>query len=199
MVALESFTSEQRELLVSLPYRVGLWVSESDKTGGNESDAAEMQALETIVTGFAEDFLKSEFIQRMMEETIRMKGEWKNWQGDLDAVPDECRRALNLLVERLDPKEVTSFKITLMDIATFVALAYCEADDSAGAQARLSMSLRMMVRKLRAMITKSDMQNFEQALNISVSEQRALDMLGRALGVGLPDMRDEDSAKAVKG
>ena len=197
MVALDSFTNEQRELLVALPYRVGLWVSESDKTGGDESDEAEMQALETIVTGFAEDFLKSEFIQRMMEETVSRKDSWKNWQDHLDEVPAECKQALDLLSERLDHREIASFKITVMDIAVFVALAYRELDDDGNMGIKLKAYIRLMMQKIRSMVTGSEVQTMSQLLNISESEQRALNTLQKVLDAGRPIRRNDNTAESA--
>ena len=63
MSYLERFAPKQRELIVSLPYRVGLWISESDTSGGDEADEAERNALHLMMTGYAEDFLKSEVVE----------------------------------------------------------------------------------------------------------------------------------------
>ena len=46
MSYLQEFTDDQRELLISLPYRTGRMVSESDAGGGDESAESEMQVLE---------------------------------------------------------------------------------------------------------------------------------------------------------
>jgi hypothetical protein len=73
---LNDLPDDIRLLVVRLPYRVGFYVSASDKTGGEESDAAEMAALEGIVTFYVEDFCKSEFAQAVMLETIQRKAEW---------------------------------------------------------------------------------------------------------------------------
>ena len=74
---LDHFSEEERQLLIKLPYRAGLWISASDTTGGDESDEAEKQALASIVRGFTEDFLKSEFVEAVMRESaarLRQRG-----------------------------------------------------------------------------------------------------------------------------
>jgi len=52
---LDQLTEDQRTLLVSLPYRAGLFVSQSDNAGGDDSDDAEMQALDNIITGYSQE------------------------------------------------------------------------------------------------------------------------------------------------
>lgn len=56
---LENFSKEQQDFLVALPYRVGLWISATDDTGGHESDAVEKQALEQVIVAYVEDFCLS--------------------------------------------------------------------------------------------------------------------------------------------
>ena len=184
MARLEDFTKDQRDLLVALPYRVGCWLSASDDTGGGDADEAEREALNVIVTGFAEDFCKSEFVQAMMEETVSRRAEWPEWIGDLDDVPGECIRAADLLAERLERKELTSFKLTLMEIATAVAMAYREVGHGDDISRKIRVYGRVMVEHLRAIFTGQRARGMDEFLNISESEQRALDTLAAALDLG---------------
>ncbi|MGZ9097314.1 MAG: hypothetical protein ACXW30_03340 [Micavibrio sp.] len=184
MALLEDFTKDQRDLLVGLPYRVGLWVSLSDSTGGGEANEAEAEALAAIVTGFSEDFCKSEFVQAMIEETVSRRSEWREWTRNLDDVPGECIRATDLLTERLERKEVTSFKLTLMEIATSVAMAYRESDHNQDFSFRLKVYGRVMVERLRAVFTGQRARGVDEFLNISDAEQKALDVLSQTLDLG---------------
>lgn len=184
MAHLEDFTKDQRDLLVALPYRVGCWISASDDTGGGDADEAERQALNVIVTGFAEDFCKSEFVQAMMEETIARESEWEQWTHHLEDVPAECIRATDLLLERLDRKELTSFKLTMMEIATSVAMAYREFDHSDDISHRIKVYGRVIIERLRNMVTGQRARSVDEFLNISESEQRALDTLASSLDLG---------------
>lgn len=184
MVQLNNFNDDQRQLLIALPYRVGLWVSSSDSSGGCEADQAEMRALTTIVTGFAEDFLKSEFVQRLMEETVAHREQWKKWGDNLDEVPAECTRAVDMLAETLDRKELASFKFTMMEIANFVAMAYREAEHQEGLGFRLQVYSRILMDKLQMMPGRRKARTMDEFLNISESEQAAIDRLARALQIG---------------
>jgi hypothetical protein len=184
MPQLSNFNDDQRQLLIALPYRVGLWVSSSDSSGGNEADEAEMTALTTIVTGFAEDFLKSEFVQRLMEETVAHRADWDKWVENIDEVPAECTRAVDMLSEILDRKELASFKFTMMEIANSVAMAYREAGEENGLGFRLQVYSRLLMEKLQAMLGKRKARTVDELLNISESEQAAIDRLARALEIG---------------
>ena len=199
MARLDEFTQDQRDLLEALPYRVGLWVSSSDTTGGGAADEAEAQALELIVTGFAEDFCKSEFVQVMMEEAVARRAEWHDWAANLEEVPAECARAVELLSERLDRKEVTSFKLTLMEIATAVAMAYREFDHNDKMAHRLKIYSRVMMERLRAIFTGQRARNIDEFLNISESEQKALDLLSRSLDLGNARVKPNAAAANVSG
>ncbi len=184
MPQLSSFNDDQRQLLVALPYRVGLWVSSSDSSGGDDADRAEMAALTTIVTGFAEDFLKSEFVQRLMEETVACQADWEKWNGNIDEVPAECTRAIDILSEMLDRKELTSFKLTLMEIAHSVAMAYREEDMVGGLASRLQVYSRIVLNRLQAILNRRKVRTVEELLNVSAAEQAAIDRLARALEIG---------------
>lgn len=184
MAHLEDFTPDQRDLLEALPYRVGLWISASDNTGGGQADEAEALALEMIVTGFAEDFCKSEFVQAMMEDALSRKAEWSAWNQNITEIPGECVRAIDLLSEHLDRKEVTSFKLTLMEIATAVAMAYREFEDNDNLSSRLKVYSRILREKMRALFTGQRTRSADEFLNISEAEQKALDVLSQALDLG---------------
>lgn len=183
MVMLDHFTPEQQDILVALPYRVGLWVANSDMAGGDDSAEAEMRVLTQVITAFAEDFCKSEFAQALMEETVRRQAEWPEWSQHLDEVPGECKRAIDLLSERLDHKSVLSFKMNLMEIATDVAMAYRELDENTDVLDRLGILLQSAISRIRARLAGRRVPSMDELLNISASEQRALDVLVAALDI----------------
>jgi hypothetical protein len=183
MPHLDHFTDDQRTLLVALPYRVGLWVSHSDDAGGKESNEAEMRVLTEIITSFSEDFLKSEFAQELMEETTRRQSEWAEWSDHIQDIPGECARAVGLLSERLDRKELLSFKFNLMEIATDVAMAYREFDEVGDVGYKLKVYAKVALHKFQSLMRGSKSRSLDEFLNISLSEQRALDALAKALDI----------------
>lgn len=190
MRLLAKFSEEQRNLLVALPYRVGLWLSRCDSTGGSESDDAEINALRSIITGFSEDFLKSEFVEEIMRETVSRKDMWPEWEKDTDNVPGECTKAVEVVAAQLEEKDTASFKQNLMEIAMTVALAYREFDDSQPLMEKLKIYMQYYRQRLMAVIKNTQILSLDEYLNISRAEHDALAGLSAALRVeyreGLP-------------
>jgi hypothetical protein len=183
LMKLNDLPDDIRLLVVRLPYRVGFYVSASDKTGGEESDAAEMAALEGIVTFYVEDFCKSEFAQAVMLETIQRKAEWAGWQEKIEIVPEEIRKVLDFLVDKLDGKELTAFKNNLLEIAIAVAQAYREFDVSQPLTERVQVYLSILIARIKALIKGQEIQSHDALLNISRDEKMAINLLADALGV----------------
>lgn len=174
---LEKLSADHREVLVRLPYRVGLWISQSDSKGGRDSDERERQALYNILHGFAEDMFGAEAIQYIMSETIKHKAEWINWGANIDLVPIECRDAIYLMREQADPKDAAAFKNHLMEIAEAVALAFREEGNSSvfsmfGLYVSYVLSPKEKGRRAKS---------FSEYLNISPRERKALSALSQAL------------------
>ncbi len=197
MPYLESFTEEQRSLLVSLPYRAGLWVSESDEDGGDDADEAEMHALECIITGYSEDFLKSEFVEEVMLETLAHKDRWKDWSAGLDNVPEQCARAVDALNQHMESKEVLSFRQTLMDIARAVAMAYREFDEDEALPDKIKKYSRYYCGRFSAYLKKEQPPTLDEVLNISKAEQATLVALSKALQLDLEGNPVDGSAAAA--
>ncbi len=186
MSYLEQFSRDEREFLASLPYRTGLWISESDDSGGDDADEAEKNALRALITGYTEDFLKSEFVEELMKATLHYKEKWPEWEKSLDTLPDDCARGLALLEGRLDVNSVLSFRQSLMEIANTVAMAYREFDESQDGTVDV---IRMYVRYYKAVITakiaKAQPPTMDEIFNISHDELQALRSLSQILQVDM--------------
>jgi len=182
MSILEQLTTNEKDLVTRLPYRVGLWVSQSDQTGGEASEEAEMTALANIVEGFTEQVFGSEHVQHIMAETLRNRASWPNWHNDLGDVPDECMRAHDVLAVHMNDKELGAFRVRMLEIGEAVALAFCEDD---GAQA----SGKGIVASLLGMIGIRRHEPYQEFMNISAKERAALVMLGQALGHDAGDVQ----------
>jgi hypothetical protein len=200
---LDQFTEDQRELLTSLPYRTGVLIGESDSTGGDDANEAEMRALEAIVAGYVEDFCKSEFVEELMRGTLARRPKWDSWRENIDKVPDECRQAIDLLAERLDYKQLTAFKHNLLEIAMAVAMAYREFDPNGPLVERVRVYSDYYLQWVRAYIKKEKILGIEDALSISRAEQKVIMALKEALrpeqveGIE-PPVLEEDSAPIPK-
>lgn len=171
---LDDLPQETREILIRLPFRVGMWISQVDRTGGSEAVAREREALDTIVTAYAEDYLKSEFVQRLMEATLAQRAEWDGWTVAMEQVPNECDRVVKILSDHLPVREVSTFKNNLMEIAVAVAMAYRESQPAATAMGGFTRLMGHLLGGFRTATADE---------NISALEHQALKELARTLGV----------------
>lgn len=176
---LDKINANHKDMIVRLPYRVGLWVSRSDVSGGPESEAHELQALSNIIHGFSEEVFGSETIQYIMHETIKRKNEWERWGDGLERVPDDCRKAIDVMREFADEKDANAFKVRLLEIGEAVALAFRE-DDVDKPVSKFSALGRYAIYKLTAK-GKNKAQSFEEFLNVSAGERKALEAISDAL------------------
>lgn len=171
---IDQFPPDIYKTLIALPYRVGLYISLSDRTGGTAADDKELAALENIVTFFVEDALKSEFAQDVMLATLQHKAHWPEWRENIEEVAGEASELLGYLEDRLDPRNLLAFRNNLLEIAITVASAYREAPKS-----------RDFLTRIKDLFTKNHMRSDGNTahLNISQAEKDALNLLADHLGI----------------
>ena len=195
MAYFDSFSNQEKELLFSLPYRTGLWISQSDTTGGDDSEAAEKQALESILTGFSQDFCKSEIAEEALQGTLANKDHWDRWAAQAESFLDDCAQAVKLMSLNGTAMEVHEYKHNLVDIATTIAMAYNEMDsDSMPFSTKLSTYGRYYWRLFVAKIRKKQPPQWNE-LNISQAENKALQTLAKTLGYNAADEEALRNAK----
>ncbi|MGN7438654.1 MAG: hypothetical protein ACTHOO_08430 [Alcanivorax sp.] len=178
---LDQLMPDQRNLLVSLPYRVGLYISQSDQSGGDESDQAEMDALSSIIIAYSQEVFGAETVQYVVGETVQRKAEWEAWSKDLEMIQGECYKAIDILSETVDEKEVSAFKRSLLEIGESVALAFREY----GADTPImdKIKIYMFYRKSRKEAAQKGIvaMEWDQFINISLDERKALQTIANAL------------------
>lgn len=174
MTDLDQFPADIYQTMIALPYRVGLYVSNSDSTGGKDSEARELAALENVVTFYVEDTLKSEFSQSIMLVTLQHKAYWKDWAHNIENVPDECRKIAEYLATTIEARDLMSFKANLLEISMAVAMAYREEVEPVGFVAKIK----------NLFAPKTEIADPNTTLNISEAEKTAINQLAEAMGVG---------------
>ncbi|MES2728623.1 MAG: hypothetical protein V4621_00810 [Pseudomonadota bacterium] len=172
---------DDQRLLVRLPYRVGLFLSAADTTGGLVADMEERQALRVLLTAYVQDTLKSQQIQILMEETIAQQSDWPHWGDEISAVPSECVQAITLLSPILNAKDLSAFKANLIEIALTVALAYREIDKATHGLTRMNIYLHLWLDRWRAFIAGDAISAQDEILNVSAAERQALQLLAQSL------------------
>ncbi len=178
-----SLNAELQEQLIRLPYRIGLWLSQSDQTGGSESNILEQNALESVILSYGEDVCKSEFTQSVMEKTVLGYEQWDTWAEHIEDVPKECETLIFLLSSDVSTKHLNDFKESLFEIAETVALAYREIEEEdISFLDSLYIRIRILQKKWDAFIKKYDF-SLDHVLNISPSEEDALRKLKGVLRI----------------
>ncbi len=172
---------QDAQALVRLPFRVGVWISSSDTTGGAEAEARELKTLETIVSSYAQEYLKSEFVQKLMERTFSAKAEWPRWTHGVDRVPEECGHLMTRLETILSARELAAFRENLVDIALAVAMVYREESQPTDVPVSSGGFLDSALRALGFGRAQE-----ESHVNISLAERKALRQLAAALKVPDP-------------
>jgi hypothetical protein len=181
MSFLDELSDSDRENIVSLPYRVGLWISQSDTSGGDDSDAEEHQALVNILHGYAGEVFGAETVQHIISETLQKKDSWDIWAKKIEDVPGDCMLAVDALALVVDEKEVSAYRHHLLEIGEAVAVAFREYDSSLSLVEKAKMYGAFANAKLRAMLQKRSYKSFEQFLNVSMAERKTLSTLAHAL------------------
>lgn len=178
---LDNLVPDQRNLLVSLPYRVGLYVSESDDSGGEESDAAEKLALESIITAYSQEVFGSETVQYVISETVSRKKEWPQWSKNLENIEQDCYKAIDILAAAVDEKELTSFKRHLIEIGESVALAFREYGADTPIMDKIKIYMFYMKSRKEAARQNIIPMEWDQFINISIDERKALRLIAAAI------------------
>jgi len=178
---LDQLMPDQRNLLVSLPYRVGLYISQSDQSGGDESDQAEMDALSSIVVAYSQEIFGAETVQYIVGETVQRKAEWEEWSKDLETLEGECHKAIDILSEAVDEKEVSAFKRSLLEIGESVALAFREYGADTPIMDKIKIYMFYMKSRKEAAQKGIVAMEWDQFINISIDERKALQTIANAL------------------
>lgn len=188
MSFLNALSEEDLDLFVRLPYRVGLWVSKCDSTGGEVSDAEELQTLSNLLEGIAREIFGAETVQHIITRTIAARDRWDDWDVDLDNVLDECRRAMTKLEQHVDPKEVNAFRQHLFEIGEAVALAFREYnEEDVPLIDRIRMHVLYYLDTAKARKQGMPVKTKDEYFNISLYERAALAMLREHVGLDNAD------------
>lgn len=179
MAFLEQFSAEDRDLIVSIPYRAGLWVSGADDGGGAKAGHDELDALETIIAEKGRGMFESAFVHEVMAETCTRQQDWKSWAGSLDNVLEDCSRAVGIVQAKLAEKDLDAYRMNIMAIGLAVAKAFREVD--AGFMDKIQMQLRLFCDAVMRILRRDRYWDPSSVLNVSHEEDIALDKLSKAL------------------
>ena len=163
------------ELIISIPYRIGLYVSHADVTGGWDAQDSEIQSLTGILRDYSNDFCKTELSQKVLMDCLAARAKWPSWSHKVDEVPSQISHIVTMLETMLSEKELRGFFDVLIDIGLAVAMAFREGSGEEEGERPL---VREILARIGTALTEQDPLSH---INISESERSALKKLTRAM------------------
>ncbi len=176
---LEALSEDEKTLIVSLPYRAGVWVSLSDEKGQGASRAHELKTIDNVITRLSKGMFASAFVHEVLAETHARRDQWASWGLQVGTVPEDARAAVHVLIDKVMPPDAEAYVQTVMNIAYETAYAFREYDPDASIPIRIWVSLNLMWERLMRKIQPD--YRVESVANISLAEDQAIGVLAAAL------------------
>ncbi len=126
MSELSIFSDEETDLLVSLPYKVGVWVSHADDEDGEIDDEREMTSLAVCIKAVAKEYDGPGLVDDIARETLKREPFWLDWTDRAFNILPDCEKAIALLKQKPGLGDAKNYRAALLEIATTVGQAYGE-------------------------------------------------------------------------
>lgn len=172
------FNREELSLILSIPYRAGVYLSHADDVAGCDRDDAKEQAvLEKTMKALHAKVDGKTLAAGILDDILSHKDHWPVWGAEADSVLQDVPRAVRLIHDRLPDSELTLYKKCVFQVAKAVAMA---ANEKAGVQDSFSdVPGGRLILKLRDWMETRKVETMPQ--NISPAEKAALQKLQAAL------------------
>ena len=131
MTQLSDFSSDDAELILSLPVRVGMHVSYAEDEEGEQDDEREMQALEACIREIAK--VRAEdpgVVQEIADATLNSRDRWDEWSQGVFNIEPQCEKAVLAMQSVANGRETKDYVKMVVEVATAVAQAYGEFGES---------------------------------------------------------------------
>jgi len=132
---MSDLTAQDKALMISLPYRVGIWVSQVDDIENRKmDDKREEKVLEIAIEKMAGAHRKMPFAAQIMTQVSKSKSQWKSWKmtADEKSVLADLEIIISKAEAALKPAQVKQYKQAVWQTGILVAQAYDENDDPDG-------------------------------------------------------------------
>lgn len=132
MTSLSKFSKEERALIISVPYRVGIWISMVDDNKKTKvDDKREMRSLVAAISNLSSRSQKMPFAATIMSDVEAHKGMWSVWdaQAEEAIILRDLEKALSLCGEKSTKGEVSQYKYAVWQLGIVVAQAFGEHID----------------------------------------------------------------------
>lgn len=177
MAPLSEFSDEDAALLVSLPFKAGIWISYSDDAEGEDDDEREMKALRHCLRAVARLHESDPLVAGILNACLQAEEQWAGWAEDCFHLPVDAKKGMAIVKARAPEKTARNFRAALMEIAAAVAQAYgefgeFEDDDGEG-----------VFGKIIGAFSKLGQDHKNHPMNVSAAEDSALSKLAEALKI----------------
>lgn len=176
MAKLDVFSPEEQEQIVSLFYRVGIYVSHAEDEDGEHDDDLEMKALERVIKAIAKLEKKSEFLHSVANDALARKDQWEDWNNRFFQVENDCKAVVALLYNNIPKADFNRYRLSLIKIGEVVASAYGEFGEDFEEEESFFTKL---VDKISGGLKSND--DDEAFMNITPAEDQAIITLKNAL------------------
>jgi hypothetical protein len=174
-MSLSGFSENEVQLLASLPYKIGIWISHTDDEDGEADDRREAKALELCLHEFIKAYKDKPFICAVLKETLRDEQNWPQWADQSFTVLNDVKSAVVLLRQKTSKDDFRSFCGLLSEIGSAVAEAHGEFNSFEDEKSKGFLS--KLVGKLAGLSTEDE----GHPMNVSAAEDGALGRLADVL------------------
>ena len=132
MTTFKDLTAPDKQLLCSVPYRVGVWISDiDDNIRTRRDDRVEQKSLEVFIEKLATNDKKFPFAAIIMQGVRSQKSSWNVWQGQSteQQVLKDLSAALAICQANFTKRQVNEYKQAVWQSALVVAQAFGEQVD----------------------------------------------------------------------
>ena len=179
---LEPIPASELENLISLPYRVGIWISEADDEDGEWDDEEEHDALQGILNEIADLHADTPIVQALCQETVRAQESWGVWHNHIFTILEDSARAIHVLDTHVSRQCARNFRAALLEIATTVAQAWGEFGEDFASQSTQN-PLKSLAKSVIGKFRKLSTTDKNHPANISPAEHSLLSRLHEALAI----------------
>lgn len=116
----------EKDLIIKLPYRVGLWISRADDKIGFFDEEVERGRLEAVIERVAKHHETSSFVRNVLANTLKQSDKWPEWAAELDTILADCKAGLKIVTAQSSEEDSKIYRVVLMQTAVCVAEAFQE-------------------------------------------------------------------------
>lgn len=119
-------TATEKDLVIKLPYRVGLWLCRADEKIGFFDEEIERGRLRAVIERVAKRHETSRFVRNTLANTLSHEDQWPEWAAGLDSVLSDCKTGLQMVKAQGTEEDLKTYRVVLMQTAVCVAEAFQE-------------------------------------------------------------------------